>query len=360
MRLDNYDKNDMELFLKKIVRQLKDCIRLNIERHLSDFYWTLYNITTKIIEKEYFSHIYEKHSKWDENFVCSNGTLIAIPFWYCNEHVASRNVDLKNGSALFDCSKWRIIISTLFTSYLKIVLNEMQYSNNVSNALADDRISGCLQLLKNQYSKNDSQADRKIPLKNLEEESIYFPLCMKNLFHTLRKNHRLGHNERFDLSLFLKGIGLSLNDSLKFWQGEYSQQHSSCSKCSHTWQNNETKYVYSIRHLYGLEGSRKNYCIRSCNHFQSSGLGINSEGGCPFVHYDDDNLRSVLKKNLPGMDDDVEIIIFERKENATVACKLYGECILKKLKYNLSLENKDVENPLQFFSLLKGRKPNMT
>ncbi|XP_045463940.1 probable DNA primase large subunit [Harmonia axyridis] len=360
IRLNAYEIDDMTRFLKNIIRQLKDCIRLNIEKNLSDFYWSLYNVTTKFVGKEYLSHIFEGHIKDDSHSECSKDLWMAIPFWYCNDYVTKRSVNLKNGNAFFHCSQWRHVITTLFKSYLKIALIEMKYSRNVSASLADDRISSCLQLLKNQYCKQKFQSVGSIALRNIEEESIYFPLCMKSLFDSLRKNHRLAHNERFNLSLFLKGVGLSLDDSLKFWQGEYSQENSACSKCSHTWQKNEKKYVYSIRHLYGLEGSRKNYSMKSCNHLQSSELGINSEGGCPFVHHDDDHLRSLLKTNLPGMEDDVEVIIFERKENPKVACKLYGECISKQLKENSFLEENNFDNPLEFTYLVKGRKQNLT
>lgn len=66
----------------------------------------------------------------------------------------------------------------------------------------------------------------------------------------------------------MKGVGLNVDDSLRFWEEMYSKQHSSCSKCKHSWQKNEKKYIYGIRHLYGLEGSKKNYPPRSCKYLQ--------------------------------------------------------------------------------------------
>lgn len=68
----------------------------------------------------------------------------------------------------------------------------------------------------------------------------------------------------------MKGIGVTLDDSLKFWEDMYSKQHSSCSRCTHSWQKNERKYIYGIRHLYGFEGSMKNYQTRSCSFLQVS------------------------------------------------------------------------------------------
>ncbi|KAL3275039.1 hypothetical protein HHI36_019811 [Cryptolaemus montrouzieri] len=353
-RMEFYDKDDTQHFLKNMIRQLRDCIHSNITKQLSDFYWTLYNVISKMLQKGYLSHVFTWHSKDDDTVEpCTNKLCILVPFWYCHKLISTRKVDLRNGNALFECHQWKDVLPSLYLSYLNIVLNEMKYSRSVASTMVDHRISGCLKILSEQYPKVDDFRQGTVRLKDVEEESVYFPLCMKNLYDTLRKKHRLAHNDRFDLSLFLKGMGLSLNDSIKFWQGEYSKQHSSCSKCSHSWQNNEKKYIYGIRHMYGLEGSRRNYSVKSCAVLQGAGIGINCEGGCPFTHYDDDFLRSALKKNLPGFEDDIEVIIYERKENASFSCKLYRECTSRRLKQN-SLEDEAFSNPLQYYNQLKN------
>lgn len=73
---------------------------------------------------------------------------------------------------------------------------------------------------------------------------------------------------RFNFGKFLKGIGLSVEDALTFWEQTYSKEHTSGSKCTHNWTENEKRYTYSIRHLYGLEGSKRDYCIKSCQQIQ--------------------------------------------------------------------------------------------
>lgn len=50
-----------------------------------------------------------------------------------------------------------------------------------------------------------------------------YPLCMRQLHKSLKETHHLRHWGRMQYGLFLKGIGLSLEDSLKFWRQEFSK-----------------------------------------------------------------------------------------------------------------------------------------
>lgn len=46
---------------------------------------------------------------------------------------------------------------------------------------------------------------------------------MRNLHEALKANHHLRHYGRLQYLLFLKGIGLPLEESLKFWRTEFSK-----------------------------------------------------------------------------------------------------------------------------------------
>lgn len=50
-----------------------------------------------------------------------------------------------------------------------------------------------------------------------------YPLCMQNLHQNLRQFHHLKHWGRQQYGLFLKGIGLSLEEALRFWRMEFTR-----------------------------------------------------------------------------------------------------------------------------------------
>lgn len=50
-----------------------------------------------------------------------------------------------------------------------------------------------------------------------------YPLCMRFLHEALRTNHHLRHNGRLQYGLFLKGIGVNLQDSMRFWREEFTK-----------------------------------------------------------------------------------------------------------------------------------------
>lgn len=92
------------------------------------------------------------------------------------------------------------------------------------------------------------------PLRQLARES--FPLCMRHMHFKLRETHHIRYEGRAQLGLFLKGIGLSLEDAMAFWRNEFTKVK--------TVEQFEKGYAYNIRHLYGKEGKRTDYTPRSC------------------------------------------------------------------------------------------------
>ena len=87
--------------------------------------------------------------------------------------------------------------------------------------------------------------------------------------------------DRSSTHLFLKEVGLPVSHAVNFWQREYSQ--TACcpgdnAGCTHDWKRDSRRYTYSIRHLYGLEGSRVNYRAHSCCSLQVCNKSLGPSG----------------------------------------------------------------------------------
>ncbi|GAA5897500.1 DNA primase subunit PRI2 [Sporobolomyces salmoneus] len=119
-----------------------------------------------------------------------------------------------------------------------------------------------------------------------------FPLCMRNLQDTLKGSKHLKHEGRQQYSLFLKGIGLSVEEAIVFWRKSFSLI---------TDDKFNKEYRYNIRHNYGLEGSRKNYTPKSCTAIITGPVpGAGQCHGCPFRHQEQ-NLIPLLQQTVPGI-----------------------------------------------------------
>ena len=61
-------------------------------------------------------------------------------------------------------------------------------------------------------------------VQGLSESS--YPLCMEHLHRGLMTHHHLRHDGRMQYGLFLKGLGLGLEEALIFWQTEFTKSMS--------------------------------------------------------------------------------------------------------------------------------------
>ena len=123
-------------------------------------------------------------------------------------------------------------------------------------------------------------------LKNLADAS--FPLCAKNLFTALKGDHHLRHEGRRQLQLFLKGIGLPLEEAMVFFKTEFTK------KPGCTSEKFEKDYGYGVRHSYGKEGKRVDYTPHSCMKCIAANPGKGEYHGCPFKTFSEDALSTAL------------------------------------------------------------------
>ncbi|KAG2443115.1 hypothetical protein HYH02_009528 [Chlamydomonas schloesseri] len=114
----------------------------------------------------------------------------------------------------------------------------------------------------------------------------HFPLCMGHLVTQLAAERHLRHGGRQQLGLFLKGIGLPMEEALLFWRSMFAP------RC--TGEAFDKQYAYNIRHNYGREGKRTDYTAHKCTTIVGFSGGPGDHHGCPYRRLDEPALRAAL------------------------------------------------------------------
>jgi DNA primase large subunit len=200
----------------------------------------------------------------------------------------------------------------------------------------DDRLSPILAHLSRAFTAPDATYDSSSPLPshlqpnaaNVDQLSTHFPLCMSHLHTTLRANSHLKHFGRLQYTLFLKGLGLSLDECILFWRRSFRLM---------TDDKFNKEYKYNIRHAYGDVGGDANrrgrgYSPYSCQKLLTEALpGAGQTHGCPYRTFTVDNLVSLLastgvsdKEVIKGVREDVT------KQRYHVACNRVFEHVHRK------------------------------
>ncbi|KAM7135898.1 DNA primase large subunit isoform 1-T1 [Molossus nigricans] len=232
-----------------------------------------------------------------------------------------------------------------------IVLNE--FRTKLSKALAltartlpavqsDERLQPLLSHLSHSYTGQDYSTQGsagKISLDQIDSLCTKsFPPCMRQLHKALRDNHHLRHGGRMQYGLFLKGIGLTLEQALQFWKQEFIRGKMDPDKF-------DKGYSYNIRHSFGKEGKRTDYTPFSClKIILNNPPGQGDYHGCPFRHSDPELLRQKLQSyKIPpaGINQILDLV---KGTHYQVACQKYFE-----ITHNIEDCGFSLNHPNQFF-----------
>ncbi|GIY88257.1 DNA primase large subunit [Caerostris extrusa] len=214
-----------------------------------------------------------------------------VPFIEVLDLVKNRKVFLEEGYAYIPEDD---LIITVLSAYRSHLSHALAITSRALPQLEETHLISMLSTLHQRYigtdytNKKSSFSGEVSPdqIDSLSKSS--FPLCMRNLHETLRKNHHLKYNGRLQYGLFLKGIGLTLEDALKFWREEFTKVMDV--------DKFDKQYTYNIRYNYGKEGKRANFSPYSCMKIITSNApGAGEFHGCPFKHSDQSNLKQRLQ-----------------------------------------------------------------
>jgi DNA primase large subunit len=313
------------------------------------------------IDKEEFFAEYEKElnfvhveaTELDETtlsevqlFYSGNSELtscIKVPFTAALDLVQSRQVVMKNGS-VYVPHKDELLLSLVCNKFRTRVSEELVKTlHHLAVVDDDERLAPFLKRLKDRYLGEDFNAGTEISgqvhpsqINTLSKES--FPPCMRHLHETLRSEHHLKHFGRLQYGLFLKSIGLSLEDALAFWRAEFTKKMDP--------DKFDKQYAYNVRHSYGKEGKRANYTPYSCMKIIMSNTPTKGDHhGCPFRHWDRSHMTIMLQSHGLSSKDGQSVLEFVKSSHYQLACQKYFEITHKLQSAPFSLEH-----PSQYFA----------
>lgn len=300
-----------------------------------------------------------------------------VPFEEVLDLVRGRRVFLRAGFAYVPQSELVSIVGGQFRARLSKSLVDASRAWPAVQEAEADRLSAFLEHCSTQYMADDYAADKKTAhgevslaqLPMLTKRS--FPLCMDHLSGKLHDNSHLKHQGRIQLGLFLKGIGLTYDESLTYWRNIFLKGMAP--------DKFDKEHKYNIRYNYGLEaraplrttcgctrllvaahstpaelpagtlptcsrapypsrapallpcpparaqGAKKNYTPYSCSKVISTVPAAGEHHGCPFRSLSGEPLRAMLSRLSIKPHDVARIAAKASEHHYQVACG-YVQC----------------------------------
>lgn len=139
-----------------------------------------------------------------------------VQFTEVPELVRYRKCFLKGGYAYVDAQDFVAIVAGIQEACIEKGLEAA--ASFLPEIEDDERIVGLLKRLHTSYTGKDYALGNKdsVPIECIDQVSKKsFPLCMRQCHEALRTRHHLKHFARLQYGLFLKAIGVTLEDSLK-------------------------------------------------------------------------------------------------------------------------------------------------
>ena len=249
-----------------------------------------------------------------------------VPFIQALDLVSNRQAYVEAGQAYVPL---RRIVSIVRAKFRMALSKSLVMASTAFSQVAGEsaRIAPLLKSMNSQYTGRDYGAADKASLggeeltaQNIDkyaEQSM--PLCMSQLHAGLKRDHKLKHWGRLQYGLFLKGAGLSMEESLLFFQREFGKIM--------TAEQFNKNYSYNIRHMYGKEGKRASYTPYNCTKIiLGNPPNAGDNHGCPYRHYDDEHLSALMTKmRIGGPADRAEILAHKRQKNYQLACLKHFE-----------------------------------
>ncbi|KAI8148521.1 DNA primase large subunit Spp2 [Fennellomyces sp. T-0311] len=274
-----------------------------------------------------------------------NETYFKVNFEKVPDLISRRNVYVAQGKAYVPMSAQVSIVMDEFKARLSAAL-EATYKA-IPRMEEDERLKPILLNVEKQYIGKDygSAVTGDGDIRASDVDALvrqHAPLCMSHLHSSLRADRHLKHGGRMQYGLFLKAIGLSVEEALVFWRTSFSNI---------TDDKFQKEYAYNIRHNYGLEGGRINYKPYNCMKIITGNPPSSGDHhGCPFRHFSHHNLETKLHADRIGQAHVTEIMDLVKDRHYQIACTRHYE-LTHPQKGDIKIDT--IEHPNQYYEMSK-------
>ena len=267
---------------------------------------------------------------------CRHGNTL-IPFTMVLPLVRVRRVAMSLGRAQVNCRLLQSTLGCIFRKIINTKLDILSKRNKEGQLTSVQRVwSGMLEggNIKNCFAQifgqfrgykvgtvSSRRVEGGITADMVEGMAMYFPPCIALLYRELMRERKLKHEDRFQLSLFLKDIGMGVEEQCRFWAGIYSR-YKTGGPGGNLWADRSAKYRYGIRHMYGLEGRRVEYKSKTCMKVMVGGGG---NLHCPLVGEVEDIAKYLRTRNMNSEKKD-KVVLMCKEGKARMACGSLSGC----------------------------------
>lgn len=267
-------------------------------------------------------------------------SVYKVPFIEALELVRHRKVYIADGIAYVPHTELVSILTGLFRAQLSKSL--LKCARTLPAIADDERIMTILRELTTSYLGDDfsnTKLEGQVTSEQLPQLSkTSFPPCMRNIYEHFTEQHHIKHGARLQFCLFLKGMGLTMENVRTYFRQEFCKKMDSESY-------GKSGHDYMVRHLFGKEGKRSEKTPYNCMKLiTGSGPSSGDCHGCPFKHMDAANLeRKLTAWKIPKIQTR-EILTLVSGQHYQIACTRYYEVTHNKKDSGFGLNH-----PNQYF-----------
>jgi DNA primase large subunit len=214
---------------------------------------------------------------------------LGIHFTKAPTVVGKRQVLLLKGWAIAPIFVFRGGIKRAFEATLKTKLEGIQ-----EQIKSDKSLRPIIRELRDYIKANEKDFVKRFETKISPKGTLFqrfdlFPECLKELISILTEKGHLGHGERLQLGLFLKKLGMPMEEQKHFWYQK------AVDNIGMTFEEFDSKVGYTIDHLYGKAGSGTDYEAPKCETIITSYY-------CTFAQKGADELTKRIHGEFEGKD----------------------------------------------------------